>query len=66
MEWAVEGTDLAREPISQPAHKYQDIEFNDELSGSDPAHPLFPDNLWSINAPQCEAKNGRLEDAAGW
>jgi len=27
MEWAVEGTDLAREPILEPAQEYQNGEF---------------------------------------
>ena len=44
MEWN-EPTDLAHEPIRESAQEYQNSEFNDELSVSNPTHPLFPTGL---------------------
>ena len=42
MEWAVDGTDLAQEPILESAQENQDSDFRDELHVSDTPHPLFP------------------------
>ena len=36
--------------FEKPAQEYQDCEFSDELSLSDPIHPLFPASLCSNSA----------------
>ena len=41
MDWAVDATDLTQEPILESAHEYQDNEFIDKLSVSDPTYPLI-------------------------
>ena len=41
MDWAVDGTDLAQEPILESAQENQDSDFIDELHVSETPHPLF-------------------------
>ena len=67
MSRQVDGSRSTADPGS--AQEYQDKEFNDEVSVSDPSHPLFPTCLLSKTAADhmCgAAKIGRQEGAAGW
>ena len=45
MDWAVDTTDLTLELTLESAQEYQDNEFKDKLSLSDPTYPLLRQSL---------------------